>query len=90
MHGRSIITGAIKNSFGGLLKEVRHHAHKHIHEVLVDLMYMEKELHSGMFAAPPSGMLKVPDAFSPPHLKGHNGFFDGHKTSPLVSFAPPP
>jgi hypothetical protein len=52
------------------LKEVRHHAHKHIHEVLVDLMYMEKELHSGMFAAPPSGMLKVPDAFSPDQWVG--------------------
>jgi len=29
-------------------------------------------------------------SFSPLHLKGHNGFFYGHRTSPLVSFAPPP
>ncbi len=50
-HGHSITTGAIKNAFGGLLKEVRHYAHKHIHEVLVDLVVMQKELHPGVFAA---------------------------------------
>lgn len=49
-HGHSIITGAIKNSFGGLLKEVRHYAHKYMHEVLVDLMTMQQELHPAMFA----------------------------------------
>jgi len=49
-HGHSTTTGAIKNSFGGLLKEVRHYAHKYIHEVLVDLLYMQKELHPGVFA----------------------------------------
>lgn len=49
-HGHSLITGAIKNSFGGLLQEVRHYAHKYIHETLVDLMYMQKELHPGIFA----------------------------------------
>jgi uncharacterized protein (DUF362 family) len=48
-HGHSTTTGAVKNAFGGLLKEVRHYAHKYIHEVLVDLLYMQKELHSGMF-----------------------------------------
>ncbi len=42
-------TGAVKNAFGGLLKEVRHYAHKYIHEVLVDLLYMQKELHPGLF-----------------------------------------
>lgn len=49
-HGHSITTGAIKNAFGGLLKEVRHYAHKYIHEVLVDLMIMQKELHPSVFA----------------------------------------
>ena len=49
-HGHSVTTGAVKNAFGGLLKEVRHYAHKYIHEVLVDLMYMQKELHPGVFA----------------------------------------
>ncbi len=49
-HGHSTTTGAIKNSFGGLLKEVRHYAHKYIHEVLVDLMIMQKELHPNILA----------------------------------------
>jgi len=49
-HGHSQTTGAIKNAFGGLLKEVRHYAHKYIHEVLVDLMIMQQELHPGMLA----------------------------------------
>lgn len=49
-HGHSQTTGAIKNAFGGLLKEVRHYAHKYIHEVLVDLMIMQKEIHPGIFA----------------------------------------
>jgi uncharacterized protein (DUF362 family) len=49
-HGHSVTTGAIKNAFGGLLKEVRHYAHKYIHEVLVDLLLMQKELHPNVFA----------------------------------------
>ncbi len=49
-HGHSTTTGAIKNSFGGLLKEVRHYAHKHMHEVLVDLMTMQREIHPHIFA----------------------------------------
>ena len=49
-HGHSVTTGAIKNAFGGLLKEVRHYAHKYIHEVLVDLVCMERELHPATFA----------------------------------------
>ena len=48
-HGHSTTTGAVKNAFGGLLKEVRHFAHKYIHEVLVDLLIMQKELHPGIF-----------------------------------------
>ncbi len=48
-HGHATTTGSIKNAFGGLLKEVRHYAHKYMHEVLVDLMYMQKELHPGIF-----------------------------------------
>jgi uncharacterized protein (DUF362 family) len=49
-HGHSVTTGAVKNAFGGLLKEVRHYAHKYIHEVLTDLMIMQKELHPGIVA----------------------------------------
>ena len=48
-HGHAITTGSIKNAFGGLLKEVRHHAHKHMHEVLVDLVLMQRELHPRIF-----------------------------------------
>lgn len=49
-HGHSITTGAVKNAFGGLLKEVRHHAHKYMHEVLVDLLIMQREIHPHIFA----------------------------------------
>jgi uncharacterized protein (DUF362 family) len=49
-HGHAVTTGAIKNAFGGLLKEVRHYAHKYMHEVLVDLVLMQRELHPSVFA----------------------------------------
>jgi len=49
-HGHSQTTGAVKNAFGGLLKQVRHYAHKYIHEVLVDLVIMQKQLHPGIFS----------------------------------------
>ncbi|MFQ5970361.1 MAG: DUF362 domain-containing protein [Nitrososphaerales archaeon] len=49
-HGHTMMTGAMKNAFGGLLREVRHHCHRHIHEVLVDLLTIQKEIHSGLFA----------------------------------------
>jgi uncharacterized protein (DUF362 family) len=48
-HGHTITTGSIKNAFGGLLKEVRHYAHEFIHEVMVDLLIMQQELHPGIF-----------------------------------------
>jgi uncharacterized protein (DUF362 family) len=48
-HGHAVMTGSVKNSFGGLLKEVRHYAHKYMHEVLVDLLYMQRELHPAVF-----------------------------------------
>ena len=48
-HGHSTTTGSIKNAFGGLLKEVRHYAHKYIHEVLVDLVMMQREIHPAVF-----------------------------------------
>ena len=50
VHGHSSTTGAIKNAFGGLLKEVRHYAHEFIHEVMVDLMYMQREIHPNVLA----------------------------------------
>ena len=48
-HGHAVMTGSVKNSFGGLLKEVRHYAHKYMHEVLVDLLYMQREIHPAVF-----------------------------------------
>ncbi len=49
-HGHTTMTGAMKNAFGGLITERRHHCHKKIHEVLVDLLQIQKEIHPGMLA----------------------------------------
>jgi uncharacterized protein (DUF362 family) len=43
-------TGAMKNAFGGLLNTRRHYTHSWIHETLVDLLAIQKEIHSGIFA----------------------------------------
>jgi uncharacterized protein (DUF362 family) len=43
-------TGAMKNAFGGLLNTRRHYTHSWIHETLVDLLAIQKEIHSGVFA----------------------------------------
>jgi len=50
-HGHTTTTGAMKNAFGGLIPKYRHHAHKRIHEVLVDLLAIQREIHGGIFAA---------------------------------------
>lgn len=49
-HGHTITTGAMKNAFGGLIPKYRHHAHKMIHEILVDLLSIQLEIHSSIFA----------------------------------------
>jgi uncharacterized protein (DUF362 family) len=49
-HGHTTMTGAMKNAFGGLLTKRRHHSHRSIHEVLVDLLAIQKEIHAGIFA----------------------------------------
>ncbi len=43
-------TGAMKNAFGGLLSTKRHYTHTWIHETLGDLLKIQKEIHSGIFA----------------------------------------
>lgn len=43
------ITGSMKNAFGGLLNNKRHYCHSKIHETLVDLLAIQKEIHSGIF-----------------------------------------
>jgi uncharacterized protein (DUF362 family) len=49
-HVFTVITGAMKNAFGGLLNEKRHWTHGVIHETVVDLLAIQQEIHSGLFA----------------------------------------
>ena len=49
-HIYTTTTGAIKNAFGGLLNTLRHYTHSWIHETIVDLLAIQKEIHSGLFA----------------------------------------
>jgi len=49
-HVFTTITGAMKNAFGGLLSERRHWTHSVIHETVVDLLTIQQEIHTGLFA----------------------------------------
>src|SRR5512146_494312 len=49
-HIYTTTTGAMKNAFGGLLSTHRHYTHTWIHETLVDLLKIQKEIHPGIFA----------------------------------------
>jgi uncharacterized protein (DUF362 family) len=49
-HVFTTMTGAMKNAFGGLLHNKRHWTHSVIHETLVDLLVIQKEIHTGIFA----------------------------------------
>ena len=49
-HVFTTMTGAMKNAFGGLLHRTRHWTHPVIHDTLVDLLAIQKEIHSGIFA----------------------------------------
>jgi uncharacterized protein (DUF362 family) len=49
-HVFTTMTGAMKNAFGGLLNNRRHWTHSLIHETLVDLLRIQQEIHSGIFA----------------------------------------
>jgi uncharacterized protein (DUF362 family) len=49
-HIYTTTTGAMKNAFGGLLNTKRHYTHSWIHQTLVDLLAIQKEIHSGLFA----------------------------------------
>jgi len=48
-HIYTTMTGAMKNAFGGLLNTKRHYTHSVIHETLVDLLHIQKEIHAGIF-----------------------------------------
>src|SRR5215467_9591498 len=49
-HIYTTTTGAMKNAFGGLLNTRRHYTHSWIHETLVDLLAIQREIHAGLFA----------------------------------------
>lgn len=49
-HIYTTTTGAMKNAFGGLLSTHRHYTHSWIHETLVDLLAIQQEIHTGIFA----------------------------------------
>ena len=49
-HIYTTTTGSMKNAFGGLLNTKRHYTHSVIHETLVDLLAIQKEIHPGIFA----------------------------------------
>lgn len=48
-HSYTVTTGAMKNAFGGLLNVNRHYTHTWIHDTLVDLLAIQKEIHAGLF-----------------------------------------
>jgi len=48
-HSYTVTTGAMKNAFGGLLNTHRHYTHTWIHDTLVDLLAIQKEIHAGIF-----------------------------------------
>jgi uncharacterized protein (DUF362 family) len=49
-HIYTTTTGAMKNAFGGLLNTKRHYTHSWIHATLVDLLAIQREIHTGLFA----------------------------------------
>jgi uncharacterized protein (DUF362 family) len=49
-HVYTTTTGAMKNAFGGLLNRKRHYTHSFIHQTLVDLLAVQREIHPGLFA----------------------------------------
>lgn len=49
-HSYTVTTGAMKNAFGGLLSTNRYYTHTWIHDTLVDLLAIQKEIHTGIFA----------------------------------------
>jgi uncharacterized protein (DUF362 family) len=72
-HVFTTITGAMKNAFGGLLHFHRHWTHSVIHETLVDLLRIQKDIHPGIFAVTDGifcGDGPGPRAIRP-HVKGY-------------------
>ena len=72
-HVFTTITGAMKNAFGGLLHFQRHWTHSVIHETLVDLLRIQKDIHPGVFCV--TDGIYCGDGPGPrairPHVKGY-------------------
>jgi uncharacterized protein (DUF362 family) len=72
-HVFTTITGALTNAFGGLLHFERHWTHSVIHETLVDLLRIQKDIHPGVFAV--TDGIYCGDGPGPrairPHVKGY-------------------
>jgi uncharacterized protein (DUF362 family) len=72
-HVFTTITGAMKNAFGGLLHFQRHWTHSVIHETLVDLLRIQKDIHPGIFCV--TDGIYCGDGPGPrairPHVKGY-------------------
>jgi uncharacterized protein (DUF362 family) len=49
-HVETSLSGAMKNAFGGLLNGKRQYTRSWIHRALVDLLAIQQEIHSGLFA----------------------------------------
>lgn len=49
MHVFTTTTGAIKNYFG-MLRTTRHFAHRYIHETIVDLLSIQREIHPAIYS----------------------------------------
>lgn len=72
-HVFTTITGSMKNAFGGLLRDNRHWTHSVIHETLVDLLMIQKEIHPGIFTVTDgtiAGSGAGPRAMEP-HIKNY-------------------
>jgi uncharacterized protein (DUF362 family) len=72
-HVFTTMTGAMKNAFGGLLHFNRHWTHSVIHETLVDLLRIQKDIHPGVFAVTDGSFCgdgPGPRAIRP-HVKGY-------------------
>ncbi|MCK9150696.1 DUF362 domain-containing protein [Methanobacterium alcaliphilum] len=55
-HGHTTITGAMRNVWGGIIASQDMDSPEKIHEVLVDLLAIQQELHSGVMAVMDGGV----------------------------------
>ncbi|MFW9991593.1 MAG: DUF362 domain-containing protein [Candidatus Odinarchaeota archaeon] len=63
--------GTIKNAFGGLIPKYRHHSHRIIHEMLVDLLVIQQEIHPATLAVVDGAVCG--DGAGPRIIEPHDG-----------------